>query len=70
MIGELTGDRQAAYECAEQAVAPYRPQEPAWFLNTVAVAPEIQGRGLGGAVLIPGIEEAERTGYPAFLETP
>jgi predicted N-acetyltransferase YhbS len=69
VIGELTGDRQAAYESAEQAVAPHRPQEPAWFLNTVAVAPEAQGRGLGSAVLIPGIEEAERAGYPAFLET-
>ncbi|MER7583939.1 GNAT family N-acetyltransferase [Kitasatospora sp. NPDC097691] len=69
MIGDLTGDRQAAYESAEQAVGPYRPQEPAWFLNTVGVAPEFQGRGLGSAVLLPGIEEAERCGYPAFLET-
>ncbi|MEU7352364.1 GNAT family N-acetyltransferase [Streptomyces albidoflavus] len=69
VLGELIGDRQAAYESAEQAVAPYRPQEPAWFLNTVAVAPEAQGKGLGGAVLVPGIEEAERAGYPAFLET-
>ncbi|UYM25542.1 GNAT family N-acetyltransferase [Streptomyces albus] len=69
VLGELIGDRQAAYESAEQAVAPYRPQEPAWFLNTVAVAPEAQGKGLGGAVLVPGIEEAERAGYPASLET-
>ncbi|MEU3179200.1 GNAT family N-acetyltransferase [Streptomyces albidoflavus] len=69
VLGELIGDRQAAYESAERAVAPYRPQEPAWFLNTVAVAPEAQGKGLGGAVLVPGIEEAERAGYPAFLET-
>jgi ribosomal protein S18 acetylase RimI-like enzyme len=69
VLGELTGDRQAAYEAAEEAVAPYRPQEPVWFLYTLGVAPEAQGRGLGGAVLVPGIEEARRTGYPAFLET-
>ncbi|MEV5546473.1 GNAT family N-acetyltransferase [Streptomyces sp. NPDC052309] len=69
MIGDLAGDRAAAYESAEQAVAPYRPQEPAWFLNTVAVAPEVQGQGLGSAVLIPGIEAAARSGCPAFLET-
>lgn len=69
VLGELTGDRQVAYESAEQAVAPYRPQEPAWFLNTVAVAPEAQGKGLGGAVLVPGIKEAGHAGYPAFLET-
>ncbi|MGW5970178.1 GNAT family N-acetyltransferase [Streptomyces sp. NPDC055186] len=69
LLGDLIGDRTAAYESAEQAVAPYRPQEPAWFLNTVGVAPGAQGRGLGTAVLIPGIEAAERAERPAFLET-
>ncbi|MEU6413248.1 GNAT family N-acetyltransferase [Microbispora sp. NPDC046933] len=69
LIGDLAGDRASAFEAAEQAVAPYRPQEPAWFLNTVAVAPQTQGRGLGSAVLAPGIEAAARAGYPAFLET-
>ncbi|HZF87760.1 GNAT family N-acetyltransferase [Streptomyces sp.] len=69
LLGHLTGDRAAAYESAEQAVAPYRPQESAWFLNTVGVMPEVQGRGLGTAVLIPGVEEAARAGCPAFLET-
>ncbi|MDL4776879.1 GNAT family N-acetyltransferase [Actinomadura xylanilytica] len=69
LVGDLTGNRAAAYESAEQAVAPYRPQGPAWFLNTVAVAPEAQGRGLGSAVLVPGIEAAARDGHPAFLET-
>ncbi|MFI2611670.1 GNAT family N-acetyltransferase [Kitasatospora sp. NPDC018623] len=69
LLGELTGDRQAAFEAAERELAPHRPQEPVWFLNTVGVAPELQGRGLGRAVLLPGIEEAERAGYPAFLET-
>ncbi|MFD3635886.1 GNAT family N-acetyltransferase [Streptomyces sp. NPDC058664] len=51
-------------------MAPYRPEEPGWFLETVATAPEAQGKGLGSAVLIPGIQEAERAGYPAFLEPP
>ncbi|WP_421111254.1 GNAT family N-acetyltransferase [Streptomyces sp. NEAU-S77] len=69
LLGDLTGDRAAAYESAEQTVAPYRPQESAWFLNTVGVTPEAQGRGLGTAVLTPGIEAAARAGYPAFLET-
>ncbi|KUH39150.1 MULTISPECIES: GNAT family N-acetyltransferase [Streptomyces] len=69
LLGDLTGDRAAAYESAERAVAPHRPKEPVWFLDTVAVAPAAQGRGLGGAVLAPGIEAAARAGYPAFLET-
>ncbi|MFE4512954.1 GNAT family N-acetyltransferase [Kitasatospora sp. NPDC056783] len=68
-LGELAGDRQAAFEAAERVVEPHRPQEPVWFLSTVGVAPEAQGRGLGRAVLLPGIAEAERAGYPAFLET-
>ncbi|KAA9378579.1 GNAT family N-acetyltransferase [Microbispora cellulosiformans] len=69
MLGQLSGDRAAAAASAAEAVAPYRPQEPGWFLETVGTAPEFQGRGLGGAVLLPGLEEAERAGYPAFLET-
>ncbi|WP_435246772.1 GNAT family N-acetyltransferase [Streptomyces sp. NRRL F-5630] len=69
LLGELSGDRAAAYESADAAMAPYRPGEPGWFLETVATAPEAQGNGLGSAVLIPGIQEAERAGHPAFLET-
>jgi ribosomal protein S18 acetylase RimI-like enzyme len=69
LLGDLAGDRAAAYESAERAVAPHRPREPAWFLDTVAVAPEAQGRGLGSAVLAPGVEAAARAGHPAFLET-
>ncbi|MBD0669497.1 GNAT family N-acetyltransferase [Streptomyces sp. CBMA156] len=69
LLGDLAGDRAEAYEVAERAVEPYRPQEPAWFLDTVAVDPEAQGRGLGRAVLAPGIEAAALAGYPAFLET-
>ncbi|MFG2219915.1 MULTISPECIES: GNAT family N-acetyltransferase [unclassified Streptomyces] len=69
LLGSLAGDRAAAFESAEQAVAPYRPQEPAWFLNTVGVTPEAQGQGLGSTVLAPGIEAAARAGYPVVLET-
>jgi GNAT superfamily N-acetyltransferase len=69
LLGELSGDRAAAFETADTAMAPYRPEEPGWFLETVATAPEAQGKGLGSAVLIPGIQEAERAGHPVFLET-
>ncbi|WP_432161270.1 GNAT family N-acetyltransferase [Streptomyces sp. NRRL F-5630] len=69
LLGELSGDRAAAYESADAAMARYRPEEPGWFLETVATAPEARGNGLGSAVLIPGIQEAERAGHPAFLET-
>jgi GNAT superfamily N-acetyltransferase len=69
LLGELGGDRAAASATADAAMAPHRPKEPGWFLETVATAPEAQGKGLGSAVLIPGIQEAERAGWPAYLET-
>ncbi|SEF78773.1 Acetyltransferase (GNAT) family protein [Thermomonospora echinospora] len=68
-VGEIAGNRAAAYQAAEEALAPYRPAGPAWFLATVGVDPDAQGRGLGGAVVRPGLEEAERAGVPAYLET-
>ncbi|NLU70954.1 GNAT family N-acetyltransferase [Streptomyces sp. HNM0574] len=69
LLGALAGDRASAAEAADAAVAPYRPRQPGWYLETVATAPEAQGRGLGSAVLAPGIQEAQRAGHPAFLET-
>ncbi|MFE7115744.1 GNAT family N-acetyltransferase [Streptomyces sp. NPDC057654] len=68
-VSELAGDRAAAYEAVEAALAPHRPTDPVWFLAAVAVDPEAQGRGLGGAVLRPGLEAAAAAGHPAFLET-
>ncbi|MGC9497428.1 GNAT family N-acetyltransferase [Streptomyces sp. WG7] len=69
LVAELAGDRAAAMESAERALDPYRPSDPVWFLATVGVDPSAQGTGLGTAVLRPGLEAAERAGYPAFLET-
>ncbi|MFC8425492.1 GNAT family N-acetyltransferase [Streptomyces sp. NPDC057236] len=69
LLPELAGDRAAAYEAAEEALAPHRPTHPVWLLATVGVAPEAQGRGRGAAVLRPGLEAAEAAGFPAFLET-
>ncbi|WP_217254997.1 GNAT family N-acetyltransferase [Streptomyces sp. AC602_WCS936] len=69
LVGDLAGDRAAALESAERALAPHRPTDPVWFLATVGVDPDAQGAGLGTAVLRPGLEAAERAGFPAFLET-
>ncbi|MFI7319751.1 GNAT family N-acetyltransferase [Streptomyces venezuelae] len=69
LIGELAGDRAPWFESADHALRPHRPQFPAWFLATVGVDPDEQGKGLGGAVLEPGLEAADRAGSPCFLET-
>lgn len=46
-----------------------RPEDPVWFLTTVGVRPARQGRGLGRAVLAPGLAAADAAGRDAFLET-
>ncbi|MFF5252907.1 GNAT family N-acetyltransferase [Streptomyces leeuwenhoekii] len=69
LVAELAGDRAAAFESAEQALAPHRPSDPVWFLSTVGVDPAAQGEGRGAAVLRPGLEAAEHAGFSAFLET-
>ncbi|GHD26621.1 N-acetyltransferase [Nocardiopsis kunsanensis] len=66
---EIAGDRAHAHSSAEAAMEPHRPQGPAWFLGTVGVRPSAQGRGLGRAVIEPGLAAADAEGLPAFLET-
>ncbi len=68
-FAELAGDRAEAHRAAEAALAPHRPSEPVWFLGTVGVDPARRGRGLGRAVIEPGLAAADREGVPAFLET-
>lgn len=68
-VAELAGSRWAAYQEMESLLEPHRPTEPAWFLATVGVLPERQGKGLGSAVVRPGVEAARRAGVPAYLET-
>ncbi|MEY7981426.1 hypothetical protein AB8O53_34620, partial [Streptomyces pilosus] len=63
-LPKLAGDRAAAYEAAEEALAHHRPTHPVWFLATIGVAPDAQRRGRGAAVLRPGPEAAEAAGFP------
>jgi len=41
----------------------------AWYLTIIGVHPTSQGRGIGGELLRPTLEEATRTGAHSFLET-
>ncbi|MBB5158406.1 ribosomal protein S18 acetylase RimI-like enzyme [Saccharopolyspora phatthalungensis] len=68
-MATLAGERAEAALQAEQTLGPHRPTEPVWFLATVGVDPELQGRGLGSAVLRPGLDQADQAGVPAYLET-
>ncbi|NEE00780.1 GNAT family N-acetyltransferase [Phytoactinopolyspora halotolerans] len=45
------------------------PAEPHAYLHFLAVEPDLQRRGVGRAVLAPGLERAEKAGLGIHLET-
>ena len=53
----------------EGAIKQRWPKEPHWYLAILSVSPESQGRGLGGALIRPGLERADAEGVAAYLET-
>jgi ribosomal protein S18 acetylase RimI-like enzyme len=44
------------------------PNEPHYYLAFIAVAPRLQGMGLGGAMLEATLKRADKAGFPAYLE--
>ncbi len=44
-------------------------REPHWYLIALAVAPERQGEGLGGALMAPAFQMADTNKQPCYLET-
>ncbi|MDH3753552.1 MAG: GNAT family N-acetyltransferase [Acidimicrobiia bacterium] len=67
VLGEaaLVGERLAVFG---RLVEP-RPVEPHWYLPSVGVRPEQQGRGLGEAVLRPVLDRCDAEGHVAYLES-
>ncbi len=53
----------------EQMIEANRPKEPHWCLNSLAVRPSSQGRGIGSALIKPGLEKADRDEVGCYLET-
>ena len=47
----------------------HRPKTPHHYLYALAVASGSHGRGLGAAVLGPGLQRSEEDGLPAWLES-
>lgn len=50
------------------AMERHHPEEPHYYLAFVAVAPRLQGFGLGGALLESTLKRIDETGTPAYLE--
>ena len=53
----------------DHAVHGALPDESFWYLGVLGTHPDAVGRGLGRAVMRPGIERADAEGLPCVLET-
>ena len=56
----------------EQSMKVYRQQavpDPHWYLSLIGVNPEWQGLGIGGALLKPVLERADRSRVFCYTET-
>jgi ribosomal protein S18 acetylase RimI-like enzyme len=58
-----------AYGRAVEALRAEATSGPHWYLAGIGVDPAARRRGIGGALLEPGIAAAERDGLPAVLLT-
>jgi GNAT superfamily N-acetyltransferase len=45
------------------------PHVPHWYLATLGTAVDLQGKGVGAALMAPVIEHCDREGLPAYLES-
>jgi GNAT superfamily N-acetyltransferase len=45
------------------------PRKPHWYLAVLGTDPPAQGHGLGSAVLAPALEQCDRDGVGAYLES-
>ena len=52
------------------ALHPEYAPDPHWYLAMIGVDPAWQQRGLGAALLIPALAQADRDGVACYLETP
>lgn len=73
-LAALTGQHAPAERQADMAqvferMAGFHPGEPCWYLPLIGVDPTAQGRGHGSALLRYALEQIDRTGAPAYLES-
>jgi GNAT superfamily N-acetyltransferase len=43
-------------------------REPHYYVRDVGVLPDMQGKGLGSALMRPTLDRCDREGLPAYLE--
>lgn len=53
----------------QAALEANHPKAPHWYLGVIATVPAAQGRGLGAKLLAPVLQECDREGVAAYLES-
>lgn len=46
----------------------FHPEQPHWYLYTLAVSPLAQGQGIGSKLLAHGLSRADKSGQESYLE--
>jgi GNAT superfamily N-acetyltransferase len=62
-------DRQDDMMQVFEQMDAYHPKDPCWYLPMIGVDPAAQGRGYGSALLQFALEQIDRAGAPAYLES-
>ena len=62
-------EQQADMERVFAQMETHHPSEPCWYLPLIGVDPLCQGRGYGSALLRHALEQCDREGMPAYLES-
>jgi ribosomal protein S18 acetylase RimI-like enzyme len=62
-------EQQADLERVFAQMETCHPSEPRWYLPLIGVDPSCQGRGHGSALLRYALEQCDRDGMPAYLES-
>ena len=65
----LAEDGGRRYDAFWDWVGSHDPREPSWQLDSIAVRPDLQGRGIGKALIQAGLARARRQRTSAFLST-
>lgn len=60
--------RLARGSAMAEAMEKHHPKEPHYYLSFIAVAPRLQGMGLGSAILEATLKRADAQGWSAYLE--
>ena len=65
----MTNHRTPLFLAGVARIDKAHPKGPHYYLGVLGVAPEAQGRGLGGALMAPMLERCDREGVGAYLES-